>query len=287
LIFVGVVLGWQWFRSIAEWHVLYATNIYICVSNQWIGYAGHFWSLAVEEQFYLIWPAVVFFAPRQMLLNAILWSIFIGIISTPLIQVVFLATDLQTYVLPFCHFDALGLGALVAYYYILAPTQLSRAMPGRAAFLSMLSASALLYYGLNYVHYTPLGDFVNVRMFNVITALSIMYCVLEPNNSAIIVALEFWPVRNIGRISYGVYLIHNIVPLLYHGTRFDIQNRHSLLGFAVYLATTFAVAAASWRFFERPILGFKPAIDRLIANLAAQSATGRRATSAPRGDLGR
>ena len=44
------------------WLVTYTSNIYIFAADRWIGRLGHFWTLAVEEQFYLVWPWLVLFA---------------------------------------------------------------------------------------------------------------------------------------------------------------------------------------------------------------------------------
>ena len=44
------------------WYYLYSYNIYVLIHNDWAGcdYLDHFWSLCVEEQFYLVWPFLVF-----------------------------------------------------------------------------------------------------------------------------------------------------------------------------------------------------------------------------------
>ncbi|SCY95002.1 acyltransferase family protein [Paracoccus tibetensis] len=66
-IVLAAALGISGMRS--DWwvHGLYLSNIQIAIQQQWSG-AGHFWTLAVEEQFYLLWFPAVILAPRRWLL---------------------------------------------------------------------------------------------------------------------------------------------------------------------------------------------------------------------------
>jgi len=59
---ICILSGLYWFRNINPfWYYGYAINIFIAIQNNgWIGYAGHLWSLAVEEQFYLVWPIYIY-----------------------------------------------------------------------------------------------------------------------------------------------------------------------------------------------------------------------------------
>ena len=52
-------------RSDFFWHLTYTTNIMVFVQDSYDRYATHFWSLAMEEQFYLIWPFVMLFLPNK------------------------------------------------------------------------------------------------------------------------------------------------------------------------------------------------------------------------------
>ena len=49
------------------WYLTYTVNYYGLVTGKWIG-LPHFWTLALEEQFYLLWPLVILLVPRRCLL---------------------------------------------------------------------------------------------------------------------------------------------------------------------------------------------------------------------------
>jgi peptidoglycan/LPS O-acetylase OafA/YrhL len=52
-------------RGEMGWHLAYLTNVDLFLRGRWWGDISHFWSLAVEEQFYLVWPLVILLAPRR------------------------------------------------------------------------------------------------------------------------------------------------------------------------------------------------------------------------------
>jgi peptidoglycan/LPS O-acetylase OafA/YrhL len=102
------VRGKEW------WQILYASNIYISIKKTWLGVTDHFWSLAVEEQFYIFFPLLIFFIPRRYVVP------FFGILIafSVLLRAYFLKIDQPWYVsyvtMPTA-LDAFGFGALMAY----------------------------------------------------------------------------------------------------------------------------------------------------------------------------
>jgi len=52
-------------RDTFAWHATYLSNIYFYLRGDWHGSVSHLWSLAVEEQFYLVWPLLILCAPER------------------------------------------------------------------------------------------------------------------------------------------------------------------------------------------------------------------------------
>lgn len=97
------------------WLWTYTSNLFEALRRQDLQFFRHFWSLAVEEQFYLFWPLVVFLLPRR----ALAWF-SVGGVLTGVSARIFLKlasgdgfAGLQLFMTP-CHVDALSLGALAA-----------------------------------------------------------------------------------------------------------------------------------------------------------------------------
>jgi peptidoglycan/LPS O-acetylase OafA/YrhL len=81
-------------------------------------FATHFWSLAIEEQFYLVWPLAIFYVPanyfKKFLLLVIIAGPIIRFLVADILNTHMLPSldrrDVAIYVLPFSHFDAFAMG---------------------------------------------------------------------------------------------------------------------------------------------------------------------------------
>src|SRR5882757_6155467 len=98
------------------WAWLYAVNIYIAKDGDWsFSYLEHFWSLAIEEHFYLFWPLVIFLlARRPRALIAVSLATALGAMLARLIGSLVGVSWWTTYVLTPFRLDGLALGALLA-----------------------------------------------------------------------------------------------------------------------------------------------------------------------------
>ena len=121
LYYVALAIAWYgevWgAREGMAWHAAYLSNVHFFLVNAaqpgvWGGHVAHLWSLAVEEQFYLVWPWVILFAPRRWLPGIALGMAAVGPVFR---SVVFGLTgnDLAP-VLPLGCVDSLALGAYLA-----------------------------------------------------------------------------------------------------------------------------------------------------------------------------
>jgi len=103
-------------REYQAWAWLYGVNVYLSIKGAWVlSYIEHFWSLAVEEHFYIVWPLVVWVLsgrPRVLMRAALLIAVaaFCGRVVATLAGVNLVAITVLT---PF-QLDALALGGFFA-----------------------------------------------------------------------------------------------------------------------------------------------------------------------------
>jgi peptidoglycan/LPS O-acetylase OafA/YrhL len=246
------------------WHAAYLSNVRFFLDNalhhgEWGGHVGHFWSLAVEEQFYLLWPWVILFARRQWLPAIALGMAAVGPVFR---YVVFTQTgnDL-TPILPLGCVDSLALGAYLAM--TVAPEYASHRLVRPIGPAALWSGLLLLAAYLAAEHTDDFWVFRDVS-FDLAIALVGVWLVAraaEGMRGPAGRVLEFGPLRYLGTISYGIYVYHNMLPELLTRTarHFGHPDLFAPLGdqtvpyLIFYGVMSVAVAAISWHVFEGPI----------------------------------
>jgi peptidoglycan/LPS O-acetylase OafA/YrhL len=233
---------------------------------------GHFWSLAVEEQFYLIWPLVVFLVGKRKTLIRICVSaiIFVPILRTVLFFV--LPQDLLSmgilFRLTFVQCDAFLLGGLIALW-MRGPEKSRLLLHSNKILYGSLGALVAAYLLNSGTHMIPLtGDtpWMSTYGFTLVdlTAAGLILCSLRPG-SIVFRVMTLWPLRIVGKYSYGIYVYHVLLaPFLryYVWPVNDIQGTwlyriHVGLSTILYLLIVLAVSVCSYHFVELPFLGMK------------------------------
>ena len=239
--------------------MLYVTNwaelAGISISN----YVTHLWSLAIEEQFYLVWPLLLFVALR--LLGAprrVIWvAIAIAIAAAVWRAILFESGDpwLRLYLRTDTRADSLAIGALLA---LIGRDRVGLALPGgarsgvaAAALIALVAAAALIQ---PYAPFLYLGGFTLVA----IVAAILIACVLD-GRGPVARALSLRPVVWIGVLSYSLYLWHfGIFQIVASDTSSWSAPPRVVLAWGL----TFAVAFASYRLVELPALRLKRRLGR-------------------------
>lgn len=232
---------------------VYSWPFWVYLQNFWLSFhipidgPAHFWSLAVEEQFYLVWPFLVLFSPRRYLLP-LLWTMIAGAFVCRF----FLARHgLDVFGLTFTRIDGLAAGGVLAVLH--GREALARwrnpMLGGLVAATALLLSLSLRYRGLNNPWF----------LASKYSLLSAMYACLigwllcsagSPVNRALRVA----PLRFIGRISYGLYVFH---PYVFALTIRHLPGRSPWLQAGTASALTLLVACLSWYGYERHFIKLK------------------------------
>jgi peptidoglycan/LPS O-acetylase OafA/YrhL len=244
-------------RETFFWHASFLSNLYFSLTGEWAGPTSHFWSLAVEEQFYLFWPWVILFTPRRRLLRVVLCVIVAAPVFR-LLGTLYGPNLIAPFILPFGCLDTLGAGALLAI--------LSDAPVGFAVWRQRMTRAGLWVGGplmaavLVADYYGRMGLFVAVAI-DIATALLSVWLIAraaEGFGGRAGRALEFKPLLHIGMVSYGLYVYHNFMPYLvpYELLRL-VPYIYGLGPALLWTICAVTIASFSWAAFESPLNSFK------------------------------
>lgn len=240
LLLGGGVSGWYWF---------YGQNIAMSLHIPLNG-PNHFWSLAVEEQFYLVWPLLILFSPRRWLAAILGGTLLLAVAA----RIVLAHTSIDGTQLMICRMDALAAGGLLAYFY-------AKRMIERARKLLWLGAAVgLVTMGVEWwmTHGTGLAWVQAVKYCSAeLLYVSMIGLLLGSAVTLVHRFLRSSPMRAIGRVSYGMYVFH---PVIFGWIPLHLGHLPLIVKAAVSFAAVYLVSVVSFYGFERRFTMFK---DRL------------------------
>ena len=235
-------------RQTLGWHVTYLTNLYLFDRGSWHGSISHLWSLAVEEQFYLVWPILVLTLPERRL-PAIITAM---LVAAPITRL--MIGGPMNSVLPTSCLDSLAAGALLA----LPATRRPMMSAGFLAGVPLLvGALALRYAGFSGV---PLEVVLDLGVS--LTSAWIIGRAARGLTGSVGALLSARPAVYLGTISYGVYLFHGFMPYVLGRYVSGFVDMPWPVRALLLTASTIAIASLSWRVFEKPLLAFKPRLEK-------------------------
>jgi len=247
--------SWLWF---------YGANIFVGWHGEWgLGCLNHFWSLCVEEHFYLVWPLVIFSTSRK----SALWICGALILCTPLARAAWLvaggngiAAEVFT---PF-RLDALAVGAWLS---------LMVRSPGGEAKVSRWAGPVAIATGLALLptifperRLLCLPDTIFAIFFGAMLILAVKtrsanaYVSMVWNKFCNLRVLRFF-----GKFSYGMYVFQNLLipvcALWFTAASLTALTGSAAIGHGLYVVLMFAatvlVSLFSWHFFEKHFLSLK------------------------------
>lgn len=210
---------------------------------------SHYWTLAIEEHFYLFWPLLVFFLNNEKLQTAIGVIIFAALFT----RILLVLNGNVVYYFTFTRMDELAIGAFLA---ILEQKQkFSRELSGSFARwgLSVLLVAGGLWYIYDGQDH-PVIQVVKYLFFGALYFSVIGWVICLPDNHWVKKGLQSTPLRFSGRISYGLYIYHLAC---FELIRTFLDSGNTWINLATSIMATFLVAAISYYAFEKKFLDLK------------------------------
>jgi peptidoglycan/LPS O-acetylase OafA/YrhL len=231
-------------------YAFYATNILVAYRGHWIGDFGHFWSLAVEEQFYLLFAPLVLLVPRRHTLKVCAAVIATGI-AVQIALEMSAAAPLAIGVNSFVNFILLGYGGMIGL-------SARRRLPAQLASGTAQLAVLAFFVALPALVTLSPDDWSRFATIPALLAGPLLLQIYQGQSSWFVGVLNSPALRGIGRISYGAYLIH---PFIHAAPMLEVLASHGIevslpwsAATALEYAITIAIAAASWHYLEKPIV---------------------------------
>jgi peptidoglycan/LPS O-acetylase OafA/YrhL len=242
-------------------HLFYVQNLVAAARGPMPPELSHLWSLAIEEQFYLLWPLTVLLVPPQRL-GAVCLGLFLASCLCDLAFYLGGASWLSLYVFTPCHVEGLAAGAWIA----VRRRQGDTAAPGWLRGIGLFAGLALLGLALA-VPGVKLFERDQVVPHNLLASLAfaalLWAVVAAPAGSLLRGLFGGWALRFLGRYSYGIYLLswgmvlHLQYPLARRlGLWLPGNTALFCAGLAVSALSVLA-ALLMFHLLERPLLGLK------------------------------
>ncbi len=227
--------------------------------------ATHFWSLAVEEQFYLVWPLAIFFIRA----NHLKWFLLLVIVVGPLMRFLLAAIynahiipnsqalDLVIYVLPFSQFDAFAVGGYFGLYgksrssylvwafilFVLLLGMITSWLSTRQVYLGQLGYGPFMQDSYKYIWGYSLVN------------LMFAYILVHVRNKSFMPALFENPLLvYLGTISYGLYVFHFPMLWLVYAPMYAFPE---VVRAVTTLLVTVVISMVSYELMEKRFINLK------------------------------
>jgi len=197
---------------------------------------------------------LILFLNRKLIVPVIIFAILLRPISWS--YLILTHNDLQHLIgwFPFGCFHSLGFGALLAYFIR------KKTIPSKHASLFLLFI-VILYIGLLNIKNYNLSLILLADFFPPLINTTIILVSITSSSCLLNFIFNIKPIRYLGKISYGLYVIHPFISygliyvFHYYGHEFHLfADKFQIL---IYFCITVALAALSWELFEKRINNFK------------------------------
>ena len=246
----------------------YLFNLKVFLDKGFTGTVVHFWSLCVEEQFYLLYPLALLLTPKQMRVYLLCALIVASVVTNFYAQKAF--NDTPYYMLlPVC-------GQFLLWGCLAGHAQLrgwaDKVSGTHLMILGLILQAADQYLVLSTEGFAEKNDLFWFRNYT-LSAFSIALFVLglwQTKNVLILKVFNYRPFAYLGKISYGIYLYHPFAFVIYALICYFAPAAKAINGELVAFIVTIFWSILSWQLFESRVLKLK---ERYAYRSQASSST--------------
>gem|GEM_PF-612449 len=252
------IYGLQFSWVALFFYVFLAANVPFILGFE-LPLVGHYWSLGVEEQFYLLYPWIV---KKVRNLPVVLISLITGLVLLKLaLRYVHTSYGLTPY--NFIHvtrFQCMLIGALGAWYFYVRQPFFLRTTTN--VFVQLVSWIAIALVAINRFH---IASVLDSEIISVVTVFIILGQVTKTNR---LINLDFGVFDFLGKISYGLYVIHPLVLFFLPkvlGFEMPLVLRYVVV-YGLALGVTILIAYLSYEYFEKYFLKLKSRFSAVVSS---------------------
>lgn len=258
------------------WYFLYLVNLLIAIKG-WV-FAGHFWSLSVEEHFYFIWPLIIYFFKEAQVIKIIVGIILISLISR-FLYVEFSDKTIPVYVFTLFRLDPILVGSLISIIY---KAELKFNLYKISRFSFIITSLIWILFILVFKGYPQYPKIIQtIGYFNTsIFYGSLLILVMKNNNLKLLFSNKILTL--FGKYSYSIYIFHVFIiiflskffclgqpekvclllPLNYFNYIYvNYRNIYLFIDASLFIFLFFIIlsiiTSLSWKLIEKPFLTLK------------------------------
>jgi peptidoglycan/LPS O-acetylase OafA/YrhL len=184
----------------------YTQNFLLYFNQEWSSSKlSPLYTLAVEEQFYLFWPWIIIFSPKKYLVHLLSGGVIIGVL-TQLYIFFFMGNNIFAYLLTPSCIDTFCIGGLLAYIVVY-----QNALNKYYNHLKIIGIIGLIIFIIGNV--LKINTLIPQRTLVSLISVWLIAKILTNKNEYFNSIMTNKFVMSLGKVSYGLYLFHNFVPI--------------------------------------------------------------------------
>ena len=249
------IISWLGEKQPEYWRTILLVNNFQTMATQtWEYPFAHFWSICIEEHFYIIWPLIIAFVPFRKLLPTIIALIGLSWGYKMYTYIFLPANWFELYLHTLSRMDVILMGGLLAVLYIRKPFEFR---------LNGYILAGIMAFLIIVLSFDDASDFSN--MFNgvlrrpvyiALLALPMMDLLFNPSRAGIFGKRN--PLLYLGKISYGIYMYGNIlVPIVIKKVMLTYSIYNMYFYFALVFTLSLIIPIISYELLEKPFLKLK------------------------------